>query len=305
MQIVSAAYNARAVTKLTRRTCLAAAALPLLRGANAVPILDAHTHFYDPRRSQGVPWPPKSDPVLYRPVLPDEFVGLTSPLGVKGTVVIEASAWLEDNQWILDLAKDHPVIRGFIGHLSPGENGFASHLKRFSANPLFRGIRLGDNSITAGLQSPMFLKDMERLAGEDLVLDAIGGPKLYDSVLSLARRIPNLRIILDHLPLDNDPGSQALEALGRETKVVAKVSGVLRKGKGDRPADYQESLDRLWRIFGPERLVYASNWPVSDKMAPYGVVLEVVKDYFDRKPGDAASRFFSGNGTAFYNVTCC
>src|SRR5207253_1364415 len=115
-------------------------------------------------RPQGVPWPPKSDALLYKPVLPDAFRDMVRPLGVTGAIVVEASAWLEDNQWVLDLAKDHPVIVGVVGHLDPGANEFREHLARFAKNPLFRGIRLNGGVITAGAGKPAFLDDLRRMA---------------------------------------------------------------------------------------------------------------------------------------------
>src|SRR5947209_6291608 len=75
-------------------------------------IIDTHTHFYDPMRPQGVPWPPKEDKLLYRRVLPEHFQNLTKSQHVTGTVVVEASAWVEDNDWILDLAAKNPIIVG-------------------------------------------------------------------------------------------------------------------------------------------------------------------------------------------------
>ncbi|MFO1461569.1 MAG: hypothetical protein U1G08_19470 [Verrucomicrobiota bacterium] len=75
-----------------------------MRDLRAISIIDSHTHFYDPTRPEGVPWPDSKDPVLYRPVLPAEFTALTSPLGV-GTVVIEASPRPKDNEWLLALAE--------------------------------------------------------------------------------------------------------------------------------------------------------------------------------------------------------
>ena len=104
--------------------------------------IDTHTHFYDPSRPQGVPWPSKGDAVLYRTVLPAEYKRFAEALGVGGTVVVEASPWLEDNQFILDLAMDEPFILGLCGNLPPGENSFKQHLSRFTKNPLFRGIRI-------------------------------------------------------------------------------------------------------------------------------------------------------------------
>jgi predicted TIM-barrel fold metal-dependent hydrolase len=115
-----------------------------LANAPREPRIDAHTHFYDPRRPGGIPWPSKGDTVLYRPVLPDDLWRVAPRL--TGTVVVEASPRLEDNQWILDLAEtdqhtDQRIV-GCVGHLTPGTPEFASHLTRFAANRLFRGIRI-------------------------------------------------------------------------------------------------------------------------------------------------------------------
>ena len=87
---------------------LAAAAFATTPSAVAsagVEIIDCHTHFYDPGRPQGVPWPGKSETALYRPVYPRDYRALAAPLGITGTVVVEASAWPADNDWILDLAR--------------------------------------------------------------------------------------------------------------------------------------------------------------------------------------------------------
>src|SRR5205809_6764170 len=104
-------------------------------------IIDTHTHFYDPTRPQGVPWPPPDDTVLYRRVMPENYKALAVPEGVTGTVVVEASQWVEDNEWILDLAAREPFIVGFVGNLQPGSPDFGANLERLAANPLFRGIR--------------------------------------------------------------------------------------------------------------------------------------------------------------------
>ena len=116
--------------------------LPSLSGQsqNAERVVDAHTHFYDPTRPEGVPWPNKDTP-LYRKVMPADWQKLANPLGIKETIVVEASPWVEDNQWILDLAKKETCIIGFVGYLNPLDPQFSDHLKRFAAYPIFRGIR--------------------------------------------------------------------------------------------------------------------------------------------------------------------
>ena len=106
-------------------------------------IIDTHTHFYDPSRPEGVPWPGQDNELLYRTVLPEHYRQIAEPEGVTGTIVVEASAWLEDNQWILGLAEEDPFILGLVGHIDPGRQDFEANLKRFSDHPRFCGIRCG------------------------------------------------------------------------------------------------------------------------------------------------------------------
>ena len=82
-------------------------------------IIDTHTHFYDPSRPQGVPWPEEDDEILYRRALPEDYKALAVPEGVTGTIMVECSPWVEDNQWVLDLADADPFIVGLVGHLEP------------------------------------------------------------------------------------------------------------------------------------------------------------------------------------------
>ena len=297
---------------LTRRNFLPllAVAAPLPADGATRRVIDTHTHFYDPARSQGVPWPPKTDPLLYRTVLPDEFQQLTKAHGVIGTVVVEASPWFEDNQWILDLALEYPILCGLIGHLEPGAQGFSDKLGSLTKNRLFRGIRLSGNAIAKGLGETAFVKDMQQLAGKGLVLDAIGGPEMFSTLVALLDRVPRLKICINHLPFDPlaDPAAQAkaaaaLAELGRRQSVYAKVSGVLKMVNDSVPnrvEAYRPQLDELWKTFGTKRLVYGSNWPVSNHLANYATVFGVVREYFEGKGSSAAQNYFYRNSQDCY-----
>ena len=293
---------------MNRRTFLTA-----VSGAAALPaavtlprtIIDTHVHFYDPSRPQGVPWPPKDDSLLYRTVLPDEFVRLTKPLGVTGAIKVEASAWLEDNQWVLDLAAKNLVIVGAVGRLEPGTPDFRKNLERFHKNRMFRGIRLG--KIQEGAE---FLSDLKEMAGAGLELDAIGPPALLAQLVRLTDRVPSLRVVINHLPF-NAPKDEAarkeyqaaLAELGKRPQVYAKVSSVVRPVSDrvrDDAAFYQPSLDELWDTFGVDRMVYGSNWPVSEKVAPYATVVKVVREYFALKGQEASEKYFWKNSKAAY-----
>jgi L-fuconolactonase len=107
-------------------------------------IIDTHTHFYD-RRLQGVPWPSKSDSVLYRRTLPQELRKVVQGLRVTGTVVVKASPWLADNQWLLDLAKENPLIVGVVGRLEADGPMFKSHLQRFATPAFSRNLNRRQN----------------------------------------------------------------------------------------------------------------------------------------------------------------
>src|SRR5579862_4641745 len=94
-------------TSVNRRTFLAVTASTVADAAGQpapVPVIDTHIHLFDTRRPQGVPWPDKNDPVLYQPALPERYRKIATPFGITGAIEVEASPWLEDNQWVLDLA---------------------------------------------------------------------------------------------------------------------------------------------------------------------------------------------------------
>ena len=152
---------------------------------NSDTLIDSHTHFYDPTRAQGVPWPPREHKLLYRTVLPKDYRAVLVPRPVSGTIVVEASPWLEDNQWVLDLAAREPFIVGFVGNLPAGTKEFREQLKRFAANKIFRGIRLHGNKL--GSNTDALVGDLKLLAKRDLSLDLVGGAETLPAANRLAK----------------------------------------------------------------------------------------------------------------------
>ena len=307
----------------TRREFLAASALgvaTLATGCATAPtnfpsgLIDTHTHFYDPTRPQGVPWPPKNDAVLYRPVLPEEFRKLARPLGVTGTVVVEASAWLEDNQWVLDLAARDPLLAGLVGNIKPGRPEFAAELKRFAASPLLRGIRVGVWEKT-GVDDTVVRQDLSLLADRDLALDVLTGPDRLSQIASLATALPSLRIVIDHCANVRIDGKAppplwlaGLRACAPHRNVFIKVSGLVEgsgRTDGSAPASvdfYRPTLDAIWETFGADRVLFGSNWPVSSRFASYETVFRIVDDYFSAQGGAAREKYFTKNAARAYKL---
>jgi L-fuconolactonase len=280
-----------------------------------IPIIDTHIHLFDPTRPQGVPWPEKNDAVLYHPALPERYRKIATPLGITGAIEVEASPWLEDNQWVLDVAAKDTIVVGTVGDLEPGKPDFRRHLERFHRNPLFRGIRYGNlwgRNLSAELSKPEFISDLKALADAGLALDTANqDPVLIKAVVRLTDRVPHLRVVIDHLPQLDPPAEPAaqrayqadLRELGKRPQVYVKISEVLRRVDGRVPTDlnfYRPRLDELWSIFGEDRLLYGSDWPNSDQWGSYAQVLAVVREYVTGKSRDVAEKYFWKNSVAAY-----
>jgi L-fuconolactonase len=136
------------MTTLTRRDFLgvaaAIAAVPERSAAQAapIPIIDTHIHLYDPNRPQGAPYSgPRVPGVAQMAAYPDRYRKLAIPLGAVGAVKVEASPWVEDNLWVLDVAQRDTIIVGVIGNLEPDKPEFKEYFDRYRKHPLWRGIR--------------------------------------------------------------------------------------------------------------------------------------------------------------------
>lgn len=277
-------------------------------------IIDTHTHFYDPARPGGVPWPPTTDKLLNRTTLPEHYRAQPVRRPVTGTVVVEASHLVEDNQWILDLAKDDPFIVGLCGNLPLGTPEFAGHLQRFTRNPLWCGMRHRGRDLAQDLNSADFLRDVKLLADADKQLDVLGRTPILLLTDRLAKQIPDLRIIIDHLANTKIDGRNVdsqwerdIRTVARQPNVFMKVSGLVEgtgRSNADAPADvefYRPWLDIVWDAFGEDRLIYGSNWPVSARFAPLTTVQALVHDYFSARGERPLRKVFSENARGFYH----
>jgi L-fuconolactonase len=279
-----------------------------------IPTIDTHTHFYDPARPQEVPWPARDDPFLYRTVLPPEYKKLAQPLGVIGTVVVEASPWLEDNQWLLDLAESDPFLVGVVGQLAPGSSEFQRQLERFAANRLFRGIRIGGGDLNLRLEDRGFLADLRQLQALDLTLDINGGPEVLKPIAKLAALIPDLKIVINHLANVRIDGKSPppewradLLALKQHRRVWCKVSALVEGASRPdsksptMPAHYRPVFETAFEAFGERRLIYGSNWPVSARFNEYRDVHQLALALAHEQGKEFARRLMHDNSQDAYN----
>jgi predicted TIM-barrel fold metal-dependent hydrolase len=297
--------NRRTFLEVTAGATLTELAANEMDAAEPIPVIDTHIHLFDTSRPQGVPWPAKDDAVLYHTALPERYRKLAVPFGVKGAIEVECSTWLEDNQWVLDVAAKDPIIVGTVGDLEPGKPEFRKHLDRFHKNPLFLGIRYGnlwDRDLGKSLQKPDFVADLKLLAQAGLVLDTANPTEqLMRDALGATELVPNLRVVVDHLP-EMEPVAVWNE-LAKRPNVWVKISGIVRRVNGKVPLDvafYKDRLDHIFGTFGEDRVMFGSDWPNSDQWATYPEVFKLAKQYFDSKSRAVAEKYYWKNSIAAY-----
>lgn len=308
---------------LTRRdflgvaaTAISAAGVPGVRAAQAgpIPIIDTHIHLFDPNRPQGAPYSgPRVPGVAPIPAYPDRYRKLAAPLGAVGAIKVEASPWVEDNLWVLDVAQRDTIIVGVIGNLEPDKPEFTEYFDRYRKHPLFRGIRYGNlwgRDPARQADNPVFIDGLKLLADADLVLDT-ANPRmaLLESMLKISDKVPALRIVLDHLPnFEPAPAERpaydaALREFAKRPQVYVKLSAILRRVDGKVSTElssYRDTLERLVGTFGDDRILFGSDWPNSDGVAPIDQVFAIAKAYFATKPRTVAEQYFWKNSVAAY-----
>ena len=284
--------------------------------AAATQIIDSHIHIYDPFRQEGVPWPDPSIAKIYRTVLPGDHAIIAKPTGVSGTVVVECSDWLEDNQWDLDRIRDLSEYYGLIGNLKLGIPEFAANLNRFAAQKKFLGIRLRTQIIKRNTLTPEILRDLRALAAKGLVLEMNVGNEpgtTLDDALAIASAVPELPIMLDHLAGASVDGkapvsawTNALKAVAQFPQVYCKVSGLVNQSvmqPGSLEVSYYTPLLKvLEEAFGNERLVYGSNWPVSELGGNFTDQQKLVVAYFQPRGDSVLNNVMWRNAVRFYHL---
>ncbi len=310
--------NRRAfVSSLAALPLAAKAVLPAQDPQPSFPIIDTHIHLFDKTRPEGAPYPRVmpggGEPPQGMIALPNRYQAITAPFGVVGAIVVEASPRLDDNQWILDVAANAPIIVGLVGRIDPADQAFGKNLDRLHMNPLFLGIRQG--RLHLGLDNPDYIANLKLLADANCSLDVDTprqGMTATEVLVKVLDKVPSLRLVMDHLPDVRFPDRAAkdtyltyLRELGTRPQVYIKLSEVVRK-RGDRVSTdvnaYRDWLDELWSIFGEDRVMFGSDWPQSESLEfnSYPNVFGVARAYTRSKGPSAMEKVFWKNSLKPY-----
>jgi len=307
------------MNNLTRRTFLGSAAAVgagsmAFAQVASIPIIDCHIHLFDQTRPQGAPYSGGGRGST-EPSLPARYRRLAEPLGIVGAIEVEASPWVEDNLWVLEVEEKDPIMVGTIGNLQPEKPEFKEYLARYHKNKLFLGIRYGNlwgYSLVTQVDNPTFIEGLKLLQEADLVMDTANPrPDLLEALVKVTDKVAGLRIVIDHLPsmlqrLDSG-GKTAVDGtlreLAKRPQVYIKLSEVLRLVDGKASTDaalYKPTLDHLFEMFGEDRVIFGSDWPNSFTADNLPAIVKIVKDYFSTKSRAAAEKYFWKNSITAY-----
>ena len=287
---------------------------PVLPLAGEPSIIDCHVHLWELTRPEGITWIKKDDPVLYRDHLPATQEAVAKANGVDGVVVVQAGQSIPDNQWNLDITAHNPKLyQGVVGNLSPviGSDAFKPLFTQLCKDPRYLGYRLSGR-YQDGL-GDAFYQDLELTADMGRSVDVLVDKYSLKDVDAIARRVPKLRIILDHfgnIRLDGkalDPEwVKDFRAVAKNPNVHCKVSAlfgrVVKQPAPKDPAFYQPILDLAFECFGEDRLIFGSDWPVSETTGDYASVLALTRAYFDPKGPAVCEKLFHRNAVRFYAI---
>jgi L-fuconolactonase len=312
------------VAPLTRRSALAAAGAAALGVAGArfgeaaassggLPIIDTHIHLFDPNRPQGTPVVIPGSPTSKTGSLPEGYRKLAVPLGVVGAIHIEASNWVEDNLWVLEICARNDIMVGVIGNLNPEIPEFTEYLERYHRNPLFRGIRYGNiwgYDLVGQSRNRSVIDRLKLLAQADLAMDsATPTIELLQALIRVNDAVPGLRIVIDHLPgFDPTPQTMAtyeslLREFHRRPTVFVKLSQIIHRVNGQVSTElsaYKDKLDQLVDTFGEDRVIFGSDYPNSDSTTQVQNVFRIAKEYYASRTPEATEKFFWKNSLLAY-----
>lgn len=280
----------------------------------AGPIIDCHIHLFDPRRAEGIPWPTPADSI-YAPHLPEHYWTLAPAHGITGAIAVEASPWVGDNRWLLETLRGDPRMLGFVGNLDPAHGQFRQELEWLEQEPLFLGLRYGnlwDRDLLTDQDQSGFLDNLRGLAASGRSLDSANPDgRLLDGLLKLSERLPQLRIVIDHLPNATiEPGEERafmrrIEELAQRPNVFAKLAEIPQVREGQLlldPGFYRERIDGLWQAFGEDRCFFGSDWPNSEQVADFDTTLGLVKHCIAQYSLAAQEKFFYRNAAQAYGL---
>jgi len=281
------------------------------------PIVDAHVHLYEVTRQGGVPWPPPGSGALYQNRLASDYEALARPLGVVGAVVVEASPLAGDTRWVLEHVGNAGFFFALVAAFDVTSERAGEELELLAAEPRVAGVRafLWTGTIELDGRQRALLAELAR---QGMTLDLVSRQQknAAPDVERLAEAVPELRIVVDHLAgaqgeTPSERWRDGVRRLAAHPNVHLKLSALYdmynpgpdenAPWKSPAAVDaYRAHLDVALAAFGDERLIFGSNWPVTEMSGSLADELRLVEEYLSPLGTTLRNRVMHANAHAFY-----
>ena len=273
--------------------------------------IDSHQHFwkYDPARDT---WITEEMSILKRDFLPDDLDRECQANGIDASIAVQADQSETETQFLLGLANCSPRIAGVVGWVDLCSSKVAERLAYFAQFEKLRGFR---HIAQAELDERFLVRDdfvrgIACLREFGFTYDILIYPKQLPAALELVARLPEQRFIIDHLakPEIKTRGAASwathMRNIAQNPNVYCKLSGLVTEAdwRHWKSEDFKPYLDVVFDAFGPQRLMFGSDWPVCLLAGSYQQVKQVIEDYLNGHSEDEKEKIFGNNAIGFYGL---
>jgi len=272
--------------------------------------IDAHQHYWSLGLGHN-DWPPSELSAIFRDFVPDDLRPLIAAAGITKTVLVQAAPNAAETAFLLDIAAREESVAAVVGWVDVWSAGARDELVRLKQHPQFRGIRpmLQGIADTVCILQPEAIRTLEALPALDLSFDALIQPRHLPVIAALADRLPDLSIVVDHgaKPFIAqgilEPWSVDIAALAKRPNVCVKLSGLVTEaGSNWSVAGLKPYVQHLLDTFGPERVMFGSDWPVVDLDASYGKWWAAANELLGDVDDVGRQSVFGGTAARFYYI---
>jgi L-fuconolactonase len=271
--------------------------------------IDSHQHFWDIRRLQ-YPWMPAGESPLRRTYLPSDLEPILKRNRFDGSVVVQANVVLEETRWLLELTGQHDFIRGVVGWVDLTDVRVGATLDELQQHPKFKGVRhlVHDEPDVNWLVRDDVLRGLGELARRGIPFDLLLRPPHLPLVLRVAERIPELRMVIDHIAKPSiaaqrlDGWAEDMEAASKIPHMFCKLSGMITEDdpRGWNAEHLRPYVQHVLPLFGPDRLMFGSDWPVCTLAGTWKEVLAAFTQAVGPQSMEVREKLLGGTAATFY-----
>ncbi|SKB71337.1 L-fuconolactonase [Salegentibacter holothuriorum] len=272
--------------------------------------IDSHQHFWKFEKEKDA-WIPDEMSVIRKDFFPENLKPVLERNKVDGCVAVQAAPTENETKFLLNLAKEYEFIKGVVGWVDFTGDNVEERLAYFSKDPKFKGVRhlLQAESANYMLQ-PEFLKGMEAFGNFNLTYDLLVLEDQLANTIELVSNFPNQKFVLNHLAKPNvskgisKNWKELITKLADKKNVSCKLSGLLTETENFswKPEDFYPFFDFALEVFGPNRLMFGSDWPVSLAAGQYADTLGIIENFLMTKNEIVIEKIMGLNAINFYQL---